>query len=223
MANILETLRLRLDALVEADPKKPTAISREAGVSESAIREIVGGKTQNPGIVTIEKLAARLGVPTAALLGFVDVEGLEVPQPEPEFISIPRYGAELSAGGGAINTTEPVLDFIPFTADFLADRLGRDDVEGLVMVKAAGESMEPTITDGDLVMVDTTDQKHRAGIFAFLLSGESYVKRLEWIDQGVTIISDHPAYPARALSEDEAFVGDFELIGRVRWVGRTFL
>ncbi|MEM6901328.1 MAG: LexA family transcriptional regulator [Pseudomonadota bacterium] len=209
---------LGLRRLMEANPElNPANVAKGAGLDNSTIRKMLEDGKRSPNLRTALAICRYLGVNIMEMVG----ERAPVAS-EHEYVSIPRYGAELSAGGGAINTTEPVLDFIPFTADFLADRLRRDDVEGLVMVKAAGESMEPTITDGDLVMVDTADQKHRAGIFAFLLSGESYVKRLEWIDQGVTIISDHPAYPARALSEDEAFVGDFELIGRVRWVGRTF-
>ena len=204
----LSEILARANAVQKINKSK---LARDADVPYDVVRELM----RRPNSSTSYENGVRI---VRALTGSAEQEATG----HSPFVSIPRYNVELSAGGGAINQNETELDRIPFTEDFLKDRLSRDSIDGLVMVKAAGESMEPTITDGDLVMVDTQDHQHKAGIFAFLLNGESFVKRLEWIHEGVTIISDHPSYPPRSLGEDEAFVGDFELIGRVRWVGRTF-
>lgn len=144
---------------------------------------------------------------------------LSTPEPA-DFVAIPRRDVRLSAGDGAVNLDDaPVLDDIPFTREFLRDRLGRSHMRGLVMVKAAGDSMEPTIGDGDLVMVDTDQRELSPGIFAALRSGEAIVKRLARAGRGVSIISDNPAYPVEHVSGDA--LADLIVLGRVRWIGRV--
>lgn len=136
---------------------------------------------------------------------------------------IPRYDIQLSAGHGAMNFEAERKEIpIPFAPDFLEKKLKRSSQEGLTIVEAAGDSMEPTIADGDLIMVDMCDQVKRAGIFGYEMGGETYVKRLEWTDYGLTILSDNPLYPMRAHAPDKLEEERFKLIGRVVWVGRVF-
>lgn len=137
-----------------------------------------------------------------------------------EFVAIPRYDANLAAGAGAFNERAQILDHIPFTKEFLAKKLGRSNVDGLVMLEARGDSMEPTIGDGDLVLVDQADKNLADGILAFVHDDTAYVKRVRHVPGGIEVISDNRAdYPPYLLSGNR--LEEFRIIGRVRWIGRV--
>jgi phage repressor protein C with HTH and peptisase S24 domain len=138
----------------------------------------------------------------------------------PPFAQIPRYKAELSAGAGRFNpdSTMPE-DFIPFTWEFLERRLQRTNIDGLVMLGVAGDSMSPTINDDDLVMVDRTKTRLDAGVFAFVLDGVARVKRINVTMRGIDILSDNSTYGPEHYTRKE--LSEMQVIGRVRWVGRA--
>ena len=75
------------------------------------------------------------------------------------FVQIPRYRASFSAGGGTQNEAAKMVDFLPFTREFIAGKLGRRSVDGLVIAEVNGESMNPTLSNGDLVMLDTIQRQ----------------------------------------------------------------
>lgn len=136
-----------------------------------------------------------------------------------DFIEIPRYDAILAAGDGSFNDRSTILDTIPFTREFLRKKLGRGDVDGLIMLEARGDSMEPTIGDGDLVMVDTHDKDISGSIMAYVQGETAYIKRIQSFHGGVDIISDNQrVYPAHKIEGED--MNDLQLIGRVRWIGR---
>lgn len=138
-----------------------------------------------------------------------------------EFTPIPRYDAHLAAGNGAFNDRAQLIDHIPFTNDFLTKKIGRSSSEGLVILEVRGDSMEPTIGDGDLVMVDQTMRGIEDGIMAFVLDDTAYVKRLRYFFDGVDIISDNrDLYSTQQL--DKSRMDELQIIGRVRWCGRLF-
>jgi phage repressor protein C with HTH and peptisase S24 domain len=223
MSDMTENFRETLAALVAQSGKKPTALSRDAGLAESAIRDILSGKSKSPKIETVEAFARLFEVSVVQMLTGRNDDGDTFAPDYGAVTQIPRYDARLSAGHGQINFDASQIDIpIPFAPDFLAKKLGRASQDGLVIVEAAGESMEPTIADGDLIMLDTMDTERRAGIFGYDLGGETYVKRLEWTEYGVQIISDNSHYPERAMDAEKASTEGFRLIGRVVWVGRVF-
>jgi phage repressor protein C with HTH and peptisase S24 domain len=136
-----------------------------------------------------------------------------------DFVAVARYDVRLSAGAGAAAGRLKVVDRIPFPLDRLRRILGRSSAEGAAMVEVVGDSMQPTIGHGDLVMVDTFDTAGREGLFALVVDDDLVVKRVQKIDNGIEVISDNPAYGARRFSGDRA--DQVRLIGRVVWVART--
>lgn len=140
--------------------------------------------------------------------------------PKDGVAEIPRYPASVSAGGGSFNLDEMEPDaLIPFTWEFLEKHLGRQNTNGLVMLSVSGDSMEPTIGSGDLVMIDRHDTTIGDGVFAFVLDNVARLKRFNVNLRGVQIISDNPHYETETYSRDE--VADLLILGRARWVGRV--
>ncbi len=64
------------------------------------------------------------------------------------------------------------------------------------METAVGECMLPTIQDGDLLFVDTSEPKFSGfGIYVLEIAGERLVKRVQpKLDGSLTLISDNSAY-----------------------------
>ncbi len=136
------------------------------------------------------------------------------------FPIIQLYDVQLSAGAGTVNYEEAdVADSIPFTADFLSKKLHRASANGLICCYVNGESMSPTLEDGDMVIVDTKiiNDKKPAGIYALNYGEESYVKRVEKINSGYALFSDNPTYETIHVRGDEVELLHF--IGKVVWSG----
>jgi phage repressor protein C with HTH and peptisase S24 domain len=79
--------------------------------------------------------------------------------------------------------------------------------------------MEPTLSNGDTVLVDSTQNAPRTdGIYVLQFDNYLYVKRLLMnpAKGKVAIISDNPAYaPMEDIEPDELHIA-----GRVLWLGR---
>ena len=137
------------------------------------------------------------------------------------FLAIPRYDLTLSAGDGAFVDRAEVLDAVPFSKGFLWRTLKRSSVDGLILLMARGDSIEPTIGDEDLVMVDMGEKDLQGGLMAFVIDDTAYIKRLRpLIDGGIEIVSDNSdLYPPQRLDRDR--LGELRIIGRIKWIGRV--
>jgi len=185
-----------------------------AGVVKSTLQNWIEGRA-DPSFEGMARLARAAGVSVEWLATGVEASGAG------ELPAIPRYDLSLSAGAGTFIDRAPLLDYIPFTEAFLRRKLGRTSTDGLVMLDARGDSMEPTIGDGDLVMVDMREQDLQGGLMAFVFDDTAFIKRLRpQIGGGVEIVSDNAElYPPQWIDRER--LGQLQLIGRVRWVGRV--
>ena len=135
------------------------------------------------------------------------------------FVLVPRYDIEASVGPGTFASEERVVDHLAFKADFIR-RVLHADPRHLVLISAVGDSMEPGIRSGDLLLVDTgCAQFLDDAIYVVALGGILMVKRVQRFFTGaVTVKSDNPSYVEQTLSPDE--VEEVHVAGRVRWIGR---
>ncbi|WP_165390235.1 XRE family transcriptional regulator [Thalassococcus sp. S3] len=134
-----------------------------------------------------------------------------------EFQRIRRWDISASAGPGLIAVSDDVGDHISFTTQWLIQNGINGDLAGLIRV--SGDSMAPTIFDGDLVLVHRGEMSIENGkIYAFTLGEEVFVKRLSLVGQdqksGILMISDNPLFPPHLVSQEEAVT--LRIAGRVR-------
>jgi phage repressor protein C with HTH and peptisase S24 domain len=113
-----------------------------------------------------------------------------------EYWECPHYEVALSAGHGAEATWvhHAENDPLAFRAKWWRKkRLNPKDCRCLYV---HGDSMSPYLEDWDTVMIDVTKTTIRDGeIYALLLDGELYIKRLYRVPGGgLEIRSDNPAY-----------------------------
>ena len=131
-----------------------------------------------------------------------------------EIVMIPFVDAQVGAGPGVSNGDEATLDLHQYSRAWI-DRNGLH-APALRRVKVAGDSMRPTIFDGDVALVNTAERKITNGkVFAFIVDGEARVKRLfKQFDGRIRVVSDNPdklQFPDEFLTPDHMP----EMVGRV--------
>lgn len=135
-----------------------------------------------------------------------------------EFALIPGYNVQVAAGHGSLAGDESPTRELAFRRKWLRYRgLHEHD---LALVFAKGDSMEPTISDNETVMVDTSEKKLRDGHIYVIRNGDHLlVKRIQtlWND-GVQLLSDNKEYPPQEIAS--ADLEHLEVIGKVVWVGK---
>ncbi|WP_319369950.1 LexA family transcriptional regulator [uncultured Ilyobacter sp.] len=110
--------------------------------------------------------------------------------------AIPVY-ERISAGIGAINDGE-VTDYISIP--------GIKNTQDVFAVNVWGDSMEPNIKDGSIIICRKDVEIRDGEIGAFLLNDEAYVKRIKVSSQYVALISDNPNYPPIFIGPGENLV-----------------
>src|SRR6202007_2897256 len=94
-------------------------------------------------------------------------------------------------------------------------RVARGAPEQLSIIRVAGDSMAPTLVDGDDILVDRGDAaaRLRDGIYVLRIEGARVVKRLALnpAARTLSIRSDNPAYPGWPDCDPAAV----DVVGRV--------
>lgn len=135
-----------------------------------------------------------------------------------QYLLVPQMNVQTSAGNGFAVDTEDVIGRFAFRRDWLSRKVASTDA--LRVITAKGRSMEPTVRDGDILLVDTSPQERLTdGIYVLNVEGESRCKRLQrLVDGGLRIHSDNAAeFPPEDVPL--ARVDLVRVVGRVIWVG----
>jgi transcriptional regulator with XRE-family HTH domain len=195
-------------------PERMTAFAERVGVPHPTVSKYLRAEGISPRLDIAAVLARGAGVTLEWLVWGVG----DGPDESAGFVKVPRYDATLAAGAGSWNEGRRRLDDIPFTAAFLRKRLNRTSTKGLTVLEARGDSMEKTISDGALMLIDEDQKRITDGIFAFVLDGDARVKRFRKLIDGIMLVSDNAAYAPETVSgNDQAML---QIIGPVLWVGQ---
>ena len=133
-----------------------------------------------------------------------------------DFALVPIYNVSISAGAGAFPNKEHAIGNLAFTRHWLRTR-GLQPSH-LVATNAKGDSMEPSINDGDMLLIDTNQRGlGQDDIYVIRRDDALMVKRLQLgFDNNALIISDNPRYKEQSIPTQ-----DLDIIGRVVWIGHT--
>lgn len=130
-----------------------------------------------------------------------------------DWADIPRLPLGASAGPGAMAQDMAPIDRLRFSGRWLRQQGLEPGM--LSVIEVEGDSMEPTLRDGDEILVDRSPRPLRSGLHVIRLDDVLLVKRLEPGSAGtLQIISDNPAYPRMERPR-----ADVAVIGRVVWKG----
>lgn len=146
----------------------------------------------------------------------VGASGDEEPAASGVFAAVPKVRARLSAGGGSFEAGGEVERYYPFRQDWLR---AKGQPSRMVLMDVVGNSMEPEIRHGDMVLIDQGQAAVVAhGVYAVGLEDTVLVKRVEKRPGQLVLLSDNRDYAPIVLAGDE--LDALRIIGRVLWVGR---
>ncbi len=218
-------------------------LSEATGISQNAICNYENGK-RRPNAPRIQSICAALGISPSWLLtgeGPMAPEeqlpGLEEEPLRPYapaaaafaldsskdgkgMINVPRVASALPKGRSSFDMQMDGAGYWAFASDFL---LRKGDPESMVVMQAQGDSMEPEIMDGDMVLIDQSKRAVRLGrIYAVAFEDVIYLKRIDKEPGRIILKSVNPDYQPIALDLRERIVDKFRIIGQVLWVGREY-
>ncbi len=218
-------IRKRLDELISARGEDYASLSRLLGRNPTYVQQFVKrGVPRRLSEDDRRTLARHFGI-SERLLG-----GPEGDTPRrlavrsdaaiggQDYVLIPTLDIGASAGSGAIADGENPIATLAFQSNWVRT-IASGRPEALSVIHVEGDSMLPTLADGDHIVVDTDDRERlRDGIYVLRTDDALLVKRLgvNPATRRLSIKSDNPAYP----SWDDCDPATVAVIGRVVWVGR---
>lgn len=204
--------RAALERLIKERGEDYSSLSRLLGRNPAYVQQYI--KRGNPKRLAEEDrrlLARYFDVPEAVLGG---------PHQEERGggVRVPRLQVGASAGAGAFAGDERTLSHVAFAQRWLRE-IAAGDPSQLSIIAVEGDSMEPTLSHGDEIMVDRADAgaRLRDGIYVLRRDETLMVKRLAINPAGRTlsIRSDNEAYP----SWPDCDPASIQIVGRVVWAG----
>src|SRR5205085_9054877 len=156
----------RITERLEALGKSQAWLARQVGISQPAINALV--KVPGKGSKHIHDIARHLRTSVDFLLGRTDdpaENALLAPSAadmaeQLDAVLINEVEVSFSMGGGSAIEDWPVVRRVPFSRTWLR-ALTSSPAEQLAVARGEGDSMMPTILDGDLVIIDHGDQTPR--------------------------------------------------------------
>jgi transcriptional regulator with XRE-family HTH domain len=172
--------------------------ARECGFSDTVLRQYLNGQSEptRPALLAIARTAK------------VSVEWLAVGQ------------AATQAGGNGEQSAykEPLA----FDNNWLKEQFP-ESYDSLLLAQVPDESMNPTLQQGDLILVDTNDRDLATihhGIYLLKLDERILVKRLQYVAGKVLrVLSDNTVYETFQIPL-EGKLTSLSLMGRVVWSGQ---
>lgn len=221
LASALSKLGERISKIADlAGGKK--ALARAIGISESQLYRYIAGDSQP----TVEPLAAiaRCGNvhldwlvlgegPTGLLQEVNDIRGLYSAQQE--YIAIAEYHDQ---SGEARPSPVNAVGKVSFNHAWLLKAGLNPDT--LRLIRAHGDSMAPTIRDGDLLMIDIGRTRYDGdGVYLLRIDeGHPSPKRLQHaVDKGLYLVSDNPAYREQHIPDSQK--DSLDIVGKAVWCG----
>lgn len=217
------------------------ALRRHLGMNQTDFADLLGNQQANvskwetkgvePGAMPLSAMAEHAGVsvkqfseipwtaPTAPTKAVPKTPTLEDLAAEQGWVLIEEIDLALGMGATYLDPDRAPasLGIVPFKEDWLRD-IFRGSVAHLKVVRGSGDSMEPTIRDGDFVLIDTSRRRldEQDVIWALSYGDLGMIRRLRQMPGGsVSLMPDnHAVRPA------EAFDGELWIMGRVVWIGR---
>lgn len=218
-----QDIRVALDRLITERRENYADLSRLIGRNPTYIQQFIKRGTPRKLDEEDRRILARyFGVSEETLGGKMSpIAQVERARGVPAIVTVPRLSLGASAGSGSLDDDERAAGAMAFDAQWLRQLGVRP--QRVSIIRVDGESMAPTLSDGDDIMVDHDDgaDRLRDGVYVLRLDGVLMVKRLATGPRRghFSVISDNPHYPD--WTDIDPMLVD--IVGRVVWAGRRLL
>ena len=182
-------------------------LCNETGMDLQSMRNRIY-KNRFPSIEEALRILCVFDTTAEAFFGFS--EGRFAAAIKKDVMLIPVMEQAFSAGHGQyVPDSDEITEYIAVPNDL------RKYGKSLAASRVRGDSMEPTLSDGDTIICDNNGYDGTDGIYTIIYKGNGFVKRLQRTSDGVKIISDNRFYDPMFENEESE---DFKVIGKVRCV-----
>ena len=190
----------------------------EEGLAGEVLRDEIVRALRSETRALRDEIRARLGKPRVAG-DLTDDQALSAPGTSSQIRELPGarpiavHRLQTAAGSGALDLDEAVKSYAYFRHEWLSR-------QGLVanrcsIIGVMGESMEPTLPEGCVILLDRNRRQRRDGrIFVVRTEEGLVVKRAGKGTGGWQLVSDHPRWTDAPWPDDAA------IIGEVKWMAR---
>lgn len=192
----------RIKQLRQAIGLKQTDLASALNIGQATISNWENGKTEPDGD-SLQRMSAFFDASIDYILGNSEIKQLSVKKG----IRIPVYGDV--AAGLPIEATENIVDYeeidtaLATTGDFFG-------------LRVRGDSMEPRIQEGDVVIVRKQNDAETGEIAIVMVNGDSAtIKRIKKESSGLSLIPNNPAYDIKYFSNDDISTLPVQIIGKV--------
>lgn len=134
-----------------------------------------------------------------------------------ESVDLPEVDIAFAMGGGLVLEDHSNVRTIRFPKDWIRGLI-KGSFAQLFVARGEGDSMEPTLRDGDVIIVDTSQQSINSQdrLWALSYGDLGMIKRvIAEPGGGLLVKSDNPA-----AGNFTAHDGEVQVVGRVVWIGR---
>lgn len=198
-------VRLILKQLRENRGISQAALAQKLGIRQSTIGMWESGKN-TPDRMNLEKLSDYFGVSVDYLLGR-DASPLDGPPASTGGVWVPVLGKV--AAGVPIEAIENIEDYEELA---LSQEAGKE----YFALRIKGDSMEPKISDGDVVIVHRQADCESGDVAVVLVNGsDATVKKIKKEPAGLILLATNPAYEPRYFSSEEINELPVTILGRV--------
>ncbi len=196
-------------------------LARRVQLSQATIAGLEAGTARSSA--HLHRIARELSTTPAYLEGETDdpSEGA-LPTPTPQLIAeqldlVPIAEIDLAYGLGGTFTDGPIEQSVRHFPRSFIEAITASPATYLTFTRGRGDSMEPTIRDNDLVLIDRSQKSVREqdAIWALTIGEIGMIKRLNVRGGAVTILSDNERVPTDQANHDEV-----NIVGRVVFIGR---
>lgn len=176
-------------------------IAKALNVSKSSVSLWFNGKS-TPRMDKIDALCALMSVDRADIMEPPEHRRKKLPP-----LRIPVYGRV--AAGIPLEMTEEIIDFeeLPGIMETMGEFFG---------LRISGDSMEPKISNGDVVIVKRQSDADSGDIVIAAVNGyDATCKRLRKFRDGIELVSTNPSYKPMFFSNKEIIENPVKILGKV--------
>lgn len=182
-----------------------TELCKRTGIPKSAMSQYIKGNFE-PKQDRIYLIAKALNISEAWLMGY-DVSMHREENTKKSGIKVPVLG--LVRAGIPMDAVEYIIDYEEISEDMAR----QGEFFGL---QIKGNSMEPRITEGDVVIVRKQPDVESGEIAIVLINGdEATIKKVQKFNGGINLIPSNPAYDVMTYTNEQIEKLPVRILGKV--------
>lgn len=169
-------------------------LADRTGISKSTLQRYETGSITSIPLKKLDVLVKGLETTAENILGKVLGEGSEII--DSNICRVPVFNS-VSAGFGCYADSQ-VVSYLPTYIENINDR------GEYLWINVKGDSMAPTIEDGDRILVKKQDSVENGSVAVVMIEEEAFVKKIKFGKNWIELHSFNPYYPVRHLENSDA-------------------